>query len=143
MGWWQKLWKWLGSQGRNKPVLSISKGRFEREREAAFPARRNCRKRPPSSPLGISNNGFGGLNPAYVAAFVTREEILNMFNFTDVGLKETRFYQDVFTEGEAAMLLRQMERTTARCPNLPASVSPPPTLKPCWTGVTERYSLSF
>ena len=33
-----------------------------------------------------------------------------MFNFTDVGLKETRFYQDVFTEGEAAMLLRQLER---------------------------------
>ena len=29
-----------------------------------------------------------------------------MFNFTDVSLKKTRFYQDVFTEGEAAMLLR-------------------------------------
>ncbi|MFM8333692.1 MAG: DUF2887 domain-containing protein [Candidatus Methylumidiphilus sp.] len=57
---------------------------------------------------------------------LTREEILNMFNFTDIGLKETRFYQDVFAEGrvegmqeghvkgrvegEAAVLLRQLER---------------------------------
>jgi predicted transposase YdaD len=40
----------------------------------------------------------------------TREEILKMFNFTDVGLKETRFYQDVFAEGEAAVVLRQLER---------------------------------
>jgi predicted transposase YdaD len=52
----------------------------------------------------------------------TREEILKMFNFTDVSLKETRFYQDVFAEGrmegkvegrmegEAAVLLRLLER---------------------------------
>ncbi|MFM8332294.1 MAG: DUF2887 domain-containing protein [Candidatus Methylumidiphilus sp.] len=40
----------------------------------------------------------------------SREEIQKMFNFTDVGLKETRFYQDVLTEGEATMLLRLLER---------------------------------
>ena len=66
----------------------------------------------------------------------TREEILKMFSFTDVGLKETRFYQDVLTEGEATLLLRQLERTTARCPSLPASVSPAPTPKPCWCGAS-------
>jgi predicted transposase/invertase (TIGR01784 family) len=53
---------------------------------------------------------------------LTREEILKMFNFSDVSLKETRFYQDVFAEGrmegkvegrmegEAAVLLRLLER---------------------------------
>jgi predicted transposase/invertase (TIGR01784 family) len=48
----------------------------------------------------------------------TREEIQNMLNLNDVSLKETRFYQDVFAEGrqegrlegEAAMLLHQLER---------------------------------
>ena len=37
-----------------------------------------------------------------------------MFGLNDVDLKATRFYQDVFAEGrvegEAALLLRQMER---------------------------------
>ena len=37
-----------------------------------------------------------------------------MFGLNDVDLKTTRFYQDVFgegrVEGEAAMLLRQLER---------------------------------
>ena len=40
----------------------------------------------------------------------TREEILNMFNFTDISMKETRYYQDAVVEGEAAMLLRLLER---------------------------------
>jgi len=44
----------------------------------------------------------------------TREEIKDMLGFNDVELKKTRFYQDVFgegrVEGEAAMLLRLMER---------------------------------
>jgi len=52
----------------------------------------------------------------------TREEIKDMLGFNDVELKKTRFYQDVFgegrvegkqegrVEGEAAVLLRQMER---------------------------------
>ena len=44
----------------------------------------------------------------------TREEIQKMFGLNDVDLKATRFYQDVFAEGrvegEAALLLRQMER---------------------------------
>ena len=41
-----------------------------------------------------------------------------MFNFTDISMKETRYYQDAVAEGrvegrvegEAAVLLRQMER---------------------------------
>jgi len=37
-----------------------------------------------------------------------------MLNYNDIGLKEPRFYQDVFVEGrvegEAAMLLRLLER---------------------------------
>ena len=48
----------------------------------------------------------------------TREEIQKMFGLNDVDLKTTRFYQDVFgegrmegrVEGEAAMLLRLLER---------------------------------
>jgi len=48
----------------------------------------------------------------------TREEIQKMLNFNDISLNQTRFYQDVFgegreegrVEGEAAMLLRQLER---------------------------------
>ena len=40
----------------------------------------------------------------------TREEIQKMFGLNDVDFKTTRFYQDTFAEGEAAMLLRQMER---------------------------------
>jgi len=49
---------------------------------------------------------------------ITREEILAMFGFNDIGLKETRFYQQVFSEGrvegrvegEAAVVLRLIER---------------------------------
>jgi predicted transposase/invertase (TIGR01784 family) len=44
----------------------------------------------------------------------TREEIQKMFGLNDVDLKTTRFYQDVFgegrVEGEATVVLRQMER---------------------------------
>jgi predicted transposase YdaD len=40
----------------------------------------------------------------------TREEIQKMFGLNDVDFKTTRFYQDTFAEGEAALLLRQMER---------------------------------
>jgi predicted transposase YdaD len=46
----------------------------------------------------------------YKLPHFTREEIQTMFNYQDITLKETRFYQDVFTEGEAAMLLRLLER---------------------------------
>ena len=52
----------------------------------------------------------------------TREEIRKMLNFEDVELKQTRFYKDVFaegeavgeakgkTKGEATLLLKQLER---------------------------------
>ncbi|MFM8330129.1 MAG: DUF2887 domain-containing protein [Candidatus Methylumidiphilus sp.] len=40
----------------------------------------------------------------------TREEILKMFNFTDISMKETRYYQDAVAEGEAAVVLRLLER---------------------------------
>ena len=33
-----------------------------------------------------------------------------MFGLNDVDFKTTRFYQDTFAEGEAAMLLRLLER---------------------------------
>jgi len=67
-----------------------------------------------------------------------------MLNFNDIGLKQTRFYQDVFGEGreegrvesEAALLLRLLERTTVRCRNPPANASPPPTPKPCCCGAS-------
>ncbi len=41
---------------------------------------------------------------------LTREEILAMFGFNDIELKQTRFYQQVLSEGEAAVVLRLMER---------------------------------
>lgn len=74
----------------------------------------------------------------------TREEIQKMLNFNDIGLKQTRFYQDVFgegreegrVEGEAALLLRQLERTIAHCLSPPASVSPPPMPRPCCSGAS-------
>ena len=63
----------------------------------------------------------------------TREEIRNMLNFTDISLKETRFYQDVFgegreeghqegrkeglVEGEAALLIRLLERKFGALPD--------------------------
>ena len=54
----------------------------------------------------------------YKLPLFTREEIKQMLGFNDVELKKTRFYQDVFGEGEqnglvkgeAALLLRLMER---------------------------------
>jgi predicted transposase YdaD len=43
----------------------------------------------------------------------TREEILKMFNFIDISLQETRYYQDAIAKGEvkgeAKILLRQLE----------------------------------
>lgn len=73
----------------------------------------------------------------YKLPLSTREEIQKMFNFTDVSLKETRFYQDVFAEGvvegrqegrqegwqagrlegEAAVLLRQLQRKFGTLPD--------------------------
>ena len=43
-----------------------------------------------------------------------------MLDFLDTELKETRFYQDVFAEGEAAVILRQLQR---RCGVLPPAVT--------------------
>jgi predicted transposase YdaD len=40
----------------------------------------------------------------------TREEIQAMFQFKDIDLKKTRYYQQARTEGEAELLLRQLER---------------------------------
>ena len=70
----------------------------------------------------------------YKLTTLTREEIQQMLNFTDVSLKQTRFYQDVFAEGlvegkaegkaegrvegEATLLLRLLER---KFPPLPES----------------------
>lgn len=41
---------------------------------------------------------------------LTREEIVTMFGFNDIGLKETRYYQQAVCDGETAVLLRLMER---------------------------------
>ncbi|MGZ8217889.1 DUF2887 domain-containing protein [Methylomagnum sp.] len=54
----------------------------------------------------------------------TRKEIQDMFGFTDIELKQTKFYQEAFAEGEfkgqakgeAALLLRLLER---KFPSLP------------------------
>ena len=50
---------------------------------------------------------------------LSREEIQAMLELTDVDLKQTRFYQDVFTEGrqagEVTLLLRLLQR---RCGEL-------------------------
>lgn len=43
-----------------------------------------------------------------------------MLEFPDTDLKQTRFYQDVFAEGEAAIILRQLQR---RCGELPPLLS--------------------
>ena len=43
-----------------------------------------------------------------------------MLEFTDADLKQTRFYQDVFAEGEATVILRQLQR---RCGELPPTLS--------------------
>lgn len=45
---------------------------------------------------------------------ISREEIQKMLGYNDIELKQTRFYQDVFTEGlhegEAKIILRQLSR---------------------------------
>lgn len=45
---------------------------------------------------------------------LSREEIQHMLGYNDIELKQTRFYQDVFTEGrqegEAKIILRQLNR---------------------------------
>jgi predicted transposase YdaD len=38
------------------------------------------------------------------------EEIQEMLGFTDVDLKQTRFYQDVYAEAEANLVLRLLNR---------------------------------
>jgi predicted transposase YdaD len=40
----------------------------------------------------------------------TRKEILKMLGFADVELKQTRFYQDVFAEGQRELILRLLRR---------------------------------
>ena len=67
----------------------------------------------------------------YKLRTVSREEIQAMLELTDVDLKQTRFYQDVFTEGEQAgqqkgrqegessLVLRQLQR---RCGELSPTV---------------------
>lgn len=42
-----------------------------------------------------------------------------MLNLDDVDLKQTRFYQDVFAEGEASLILRQLQR---RCGELTPAI---------------------
>jgi predicted transposase YdaD len=41
---------------------------------------------------------------------LSREEIQEMLGFTDVDLKETRFYQDVYAEAEVNLVIRQLKR---------------------------------
>ena len=41
---------------------------------------------------------------------LSREEIQEMLGFTDVDLKQTRFYQDVYAEAEANLVLRLLNR---------------------------------
>ena len=53
---------------------------------------------------------------AYKLKGLSRKEIQAMLDFLDTELKETRFYQDVFAEGEAAIILRLLQR---RCGVLP------------------------
>jgi predicted transposase/invertase (TIGR01784 family) len=53
---------------------------------------------------------------AYKLKGLSRKEIQAMLDFLDTELKQTRFYQDVFAEGEAAIILRLLQR---RCGVLP------------------------
>jgi len=57
---------------------------------------------------------------AYKLKGVSRKEIQAMLEFLDTELKQTRFYQDVFAEGEAAMILRLLQR---RCGVLPSALT--------------------
>jgi predicted transposase YdaD len=56
----------------------------------------------------------------YKLTRLTRKEIQAMLEFPDTDLKQTRFYQDVFAEGEAAIILRLLQR---RCGALPPVLS--------------------
>jgi predicted transposase/invertase (TIGR01784 family) len=64
---------------------------------------------------------------AYKLKGLSRKEIQAMLDFLDTELKQTRFYQDVFAEGEAAIILRLLQR---RCGVLP------PVLTSCVTGLS-------
>jgi len=41
---------------------------------------------------------------------LNREEIQKMLGYKDIELKQTRFYQDVFTEGESKIIIGQLKR---------------------------------
>ena len=41
---------------------------------------------------------------------LSREEIQEMLGFTDVDLRQTRFYQDVYAEAEVNLVLRLLNR---------------------------------
>jgi predicted transposase/invertase (TIGR01784 family) len=64
----------------------------------------------------------------YKLPMLSREEIQAMLELTDIDLKQTRFYQEVFTEGRqegrqeegVALILRQLQR---RCGTLGSSVT--------------------
>ncbi len=57
---------------------------------------------------------------AYKLKGLSRKEIQAMLEFPDTELKQTRFYQDVFAEGEAAIRLRLLQR---RCGALPPALT--------------------
>jgi len=57
---------------------------------------------------------------AYKLKGLSRKEIQAMLEFPDTELKQTRFYQDVFAEGEAAIILRLLRR---RCGELPPALT--------------------
>jgi predicted transposase/invertase (TIGR01784 family) len=55
----------------------------------------------------------------YKLPTLSREEIQTMLELTDTDLKQTRFYQEVFAEGEVSLLLRLLQR---RCGELAPTV---------------------
>jgi predicted transposase/invertase (TIGR01784 family) len=57
---------------------------------------------------------------AYKLKGLSRKEIQAMLEFPDTELKQTRFYQDVFAEGEAAIILRLLQR---RCGAVPPALT--------------------
>ncbi|MFZ4703231.1 MAG: hypothetical protein ACOYMG_24580, partial [Candidatus Methylumidiphilus sp.] len=63
-----------------------------------------------------------------------------MLNFNDVSLKQTRFYQDVFgegrVEGEAALLLRQLERKFHPLSESARRRIAAADAEPCWCGAS-------
>jgi predicted transposase/invertase (TIGR01784 family) len=50
---------------------------------------------------------------------LSREEIQQMLGFSDIDVKQTRFYQDVYAEAEADLVIRQLSR---RCGELDANL---------------------